>query len=82
MTRFMTLWSAAEHDPNSFYARFRGMDRPAATEFAHSVWAGINLPNLREHIVSQRDLADLVVRKGPDHEIIAILEGHGQAARV
>ena len=82
VTRFMALWTVAEHDPHSFYARFRGMDRTTATTFARSVWAGINLPNLREHIIQQRDLADIVVRKGPDHEIIEILEGHGQAGRV
>jgi type I pantothenate kinase len=74
VSRFMGLWAAAEHDPTSFYTRFRGMDRAAAAEFARSVWTGINLPNLREHISPQRQLADLVVRKGSDHEIVEILD--------
>ncbi len=71
--RFMGLWEAAQSDPGSFYARFRNLDRPAAVEFARSVWTAINLPNLREHIAPQRALADFVVRKGHDHEIAGIV---------
>jgi type I pantothenate kinase len=82
VARFMRLWTAAEHDPTSFYVRFRGMDLAGAADFARSVWNEINLPNLRDHIASQRDDADLVVRKGPDHEIVEILQRHGQAARL
>jgi type I pantothenate kinase len=70
--RFLGLWAAAEHDPASFYARFRGLDRGQAAGLARTVWASINLPNLRENIVKARELADIVVRKGPDHGIQAI----------
>jgi len=82
IARFLRLWEDAEHDAASFYARFRGLDRAGAGQLAKSVWTSINLPNLREHISPQRDLADLVVRKGPDHEIVGVLERHGQAARL
>jgi type I pantothenate kinase len=67
--RFMRLWHAAEHDPTSFYARFRGMDAEQAEQFGHGVWARINLPNLREHIVHARETADIVIRKGADHRL-------------
>ena len=70
--RFMGLWAAAETDPASFYARFRSMDAEQAAGFARMVWTGINLRNLREHIVHARAEADLVVRKGPDHDIVAV----------
>lgn len=70
--RFMGLWEAAEHDPASFYARFRGMSRPEAEGLAAMVWEKINLKNLRDHIAPARDLADLVVRKGPEHEILGV----------
>lgn len=73
--RFMGLWRAAEHDPGSFYAAFRRMSPEEARGFAGQVWRGINLPNLREHISPARELADLVVRKGPDHAIEAIVPG-------
>jgi type I pantothenate kinase len=70
--RLVGLWAAAEHDPTSFYARFRHLDEAGARGFARMVWEGINLPNLRDHIVQARTLADIVIRKGPDHAIEAI----------
>ena len=72
VARFLGFWEAAEHDPASFYARFRGMDRKGVADLAHRVWEGVNLPNLRQHIVRARPVADLVVRKGPDHGITGI----------
>ena len=70
--RFMGLWRDAEHDPASFYARFRHMDAGGARAFAGMVWNAINLPNLRDHISLARDIADLVVTKGPGHAITAV----------
>jgi type I pantothenate kinase len=72
VARFMGLWAAAAHDPTSFYTRFRGMTPEAAEAFARMVWTGINLRNLRDHIIHARAMADLVVRKGPDHGIVAV----------
>ncbi len=72
VARFMGLWEAAENDPTSFYARFRQMTRDQVETLAHQVWTGVNLPNLREHIVLARDEADLVVTKGPDHAIVSV----------
>ena len=48
------------------------MDRKGVADLAHRVWEGVNLPNLRQHIVRARPVADLVVRKGPDHGITGI----------
>lgn len=70
--RFMGLWRDAEHDPASFYARFRHMDADGARTFAGMVWNAINLPNLRDHIALARDLAHLVVTKGPGHAITTV----------
>ena len=70
--RLIGLWRAAEHDPTSFYARFRHMTEPEARAFAAQVWRAINLPNLREHIAAGRDVADIVVRKGSNHEILGV----------
>jgi type I pantothenate kinase len=72
--RFIDLWRAAEHDPASFYARFRQMNETETRAVAGQVWRAINLPNLREHIVRGRDVADIVVRKGPDHAILDVTE--------
>jgi len=75
VARFMAFWEAAEHDPTSFYARFRGLDRAGAEALAHAVWNGINLPNLRGHIAPVRAHADLIAIKGPDHAIVDIVQG-------
>ena len=69
VNRFLGFWRAAEHDPASFYAQFRRMNEPQTAEFARMVWARINLPNLRDHIVRARDLADIVLRKSADHSL-------------
>lgn len=69
LERFLRFWHAAEHDPTSFYAQFRHMSEPELIQFAKSVWAGINLPNLENHILPMRAHADLVVKKDADHAI-------------
>jgi type I pantothenate kinase len=73
VARFMDLWAAAEDDPASFYTRFRGLDRAGAEDLARAVWRGINLPNLRDHIAPVRDLADVVVTKGPGHTVTGLV---------
>jgi type I pantothenate kinase len=73
VARFIEFWEAGLIDAGSFYARFAHLDREAATRLAHTVWTTINLPNLRSHILPLRELADIVVRKGPDHQIEAIV---------
>ena len=70
--RFLGLWAAAEHDPHSFYARFRTMGETETRAFAGMVWSAINLPNLRDHIALARPLAQLVVTKGEGHAIIGV----------
>jgi type I pantothenate kinase len=72
--RLVGLWRAAEHDPASFYARFRHFTEPQARAFASQVWQAINLPNLRDHIVRGRDVAQIVVRKGADHAVLEVEE--------
>ena len=68
--RFLRFWHAAEHDPDSFYAQFRHMSEDELITFAKSVWAGINLPNLQNHILPLRDHADLVIRKDEQHAVV------------
>ena len=67
--RLFPLMVAGRSDPNSFYYAFRSLDDAAAHDFVSRVWAGINLPNLRDYITRDRDVADIVVRKARDHSI-------------
>jgi len=68
-TRLFPLMVAGRNDPKSFYHQFRAMDDEAAHAFVSRVWEGINLPNLREHIVKDRDAADVIIRKVRDHSV-------------
>ena len=61
---------------SDLYHQFRKMDDEAAGQFIARVWAGINLPNLREYIIKDRDAADVVVRKRRDHSIAAMTFAH------
>lgn len=70
--RFLGFWRAAASDPASFYTRFLALDEAGVTAVARSVWADINLPNLREHIAPLRGRADLVVRKAADHGLFLV----------
>lgn len=72
LERFLRFWRAAETDPASFYVQFRTMTEAEAILFARSVWTGINLPNLRDHIIKARDLADIVLAKTPDHQLTLV----------
>ena len=70
--RLLPLMLAGRDDANSFYHRFRDFDDAQRADFASRVWNGINLPNLRQHIVKDRDAADTVVAKAGDHAIRAV----------
>ena len=72
VARFMGLWNAAGDDPTSFYTRFRDLTPDAAAIFAGSVWANINLPNLRDHISGARETADIVIKKDADHGLTLV----------
>jgi len=67
--RFLGFWRAAASDPSSFYVQFRHMDESQADLFGRMVWSRINLPNLRDHILQGRDLADILLRKDSGHRL-------------
>ena len=72
--RLIPLMEAGIDDPKSFYYAFRAMSAAERRDFAKRVWQGINLPNLRNHIVRDRDAADLVMHKAANHRIVKVEE--------
>jgi pantothenate kinase len=72
LDRFMVLRDTAFRDPESFFKRFTQLSRAEALQFGSHVWDTINGPNLRENIVTTRDRATAVLRKGPDHRVQTI----------
>lgn len=72
--RLIPMMEAGVDDPKSFYYAFRNMNADERRDFAKRVWQGINLPNLRDHIVKDREAADLVMHKAADHRIVKVEE--------
>jgi type I pantothenate kinase len=70
--RFMRLRETAFRDPRSFFRRFAELTEEQAIETAQDIWSSINLPNLRDNILPTRQRADLILRKGPNHEIAQV----------
>ncbi len=69
MTRFFRLRETAFRNPDSFFRRYSEMSREDAGRFGRDNWRSINLPNLVDNILPTRSRADLVLRKGPNHEL-------------
>ncbi len=70
--RLLPLMRAGREDPASFYYRFRDWGDAERRDFASRVWTGINLPNLRDHIVKDRAAADAVVTKDAAHGVVRV----------
>lgn len=71
--RFLHLTALAEVDEGSFYRRFVPLDLEGRAAVARQVWDAINGPNLHEHILATRDVADTVILKRADHLVDAVI---------
>jgi type I pantothenate kinase len=67
--RFLRLRQTAFRDPLSFFRKYADISVNEAMATADKLWAGINLPNLRENILPTRQRASLIMRKGASHRI-------------
>lgn len=70
--RFMRLRETAFRDPKAYFHRYSGLSDEEADATAKSIWRSINLVNLRENILPTRHRADVILRKGGDHEVEAV----------
>jgi type I pantothenate kinase len=70
--RFMRLRETAFRDPRSFFRRFSELSEEEALATADDIWRSINLPNLRDNILPTRPRADLILRKGSEHQIVEV----------
>jgi type I pantothenate kinase len=67
--RFLTLRDTVFRDPESYFHRYAELTDAEAADEARRIWRTINLVNLRTNIAPTRDRADLILEKGPDHEV-------------
>ncbi|WAC28359.1 type I pantothenate kinase [Ancylobacter sp. SL191] len=70
--RFMRLRETAFRDPAAYFHRYAGISDAEADATARGIWRTINLVNLRDNILPTRQRADLILRKGGDHEVEAV----------
>jgi type I pantothenate kinase len=72
VTRFFALRETAFRDPQSYFRRFADLDDDEATATATDIWKRINERNLQENILPTRERADLILRKGPGHNVTEV----------
>jgi type I pantothenate kinase len=70
--RFLRLRKTAFLDPSSYFRRYAVMDEAAAVARAEEIWAQINGPNLERNIAPTRGRANLVLCKGPGHDVTRV----------
>jgi len=73
VSRFLKLRDTAFRDPDSYFLRYAELDDDAANARALEIWRTINEVNLVENIEPTRERSDLVLEKGPDHRVDAVL---------
>jgi len=67
--RFFALRETAFSDETSFFRHFAALSDEELEATARGIWGSINQPNLRTNILPSRSRADLILDKGPDHEV-------------
>lgn len=67
--RFHLLRNTAFQKPESYFHRYRSLSDNEATEMAVSIWRSINGVNLEKNIKPTRLRAELILTKGPDHQV-------------
>ncbi|ADZ68454.1 type I pantothenate kinase [Polymorphum gilvum] len=70
--RFMHLRETAFRDPGSYFHRYSRISDEEAEKTARSIWANINLENLRENILPTRPRADLILTKDASHRVATV----------
>jgi type I pantothenate kinase len=70
--RFHTLRRTVFTQPDSYFARYVGLDDHEATATALEIWRSINERNLVDNIEPTRERADVILRKGGDHRVTEV----------
>ncbi len=70
--RFLSLRDGAFRDPKSYFHRYSSLSDAESRATAQRIWETINLVNLRENLLPTRPRADLVLRKGADHQVHSV----------
>ena len=67
--RFLKFRQSAFTDPNSYFKHYANLSEQEAVTTAGKIWDEINGLNLKENILPPRERADLILKKGANHEV-------------
>ena len=67
--RFLKFCQSAFSDPNSYFKHYANLSEQEAVTTAGKIWDEINGLNLKENILPTRERADLILKKGANHEV-------------
>jgi type I pantothenate kinase len=70
--RFLALRDTVFKDESSYFHRYAHLSEGEARRVAARIWADINGVNLRENIAPTRERANLILKKGADHEVLGV----------
>jgi type I pantothenate kinase len=71
--RFLLLRETAFQQPESYFHRYADLTEEEAVAMARRIWEEINSVNLRENILPTRFRANLILKKGPNHDVKEVL---------
>ncbi|WP_241009236.1 type I pantothenate kinase [Aggregatibacter actinomycetemcomitans] len=67
--RFLKFRQSAFSNPNSYFKHYANLSEQEAIETAGKIWDEINGLNLKENILPTRERANLILKKGANHEV-------------
>ncbi|MGE7760478.1 type I pantothenate kinase [Peribacillus sp. NPDC097895] len=67
--RFLLLQETAFQDTKSYFGRFANLSKEDAIKQAAQIWEEINLMNLLENILPTKGRANIVLKKGSNHNV-------------
>lgn len=71
--RFLKFRSGAFSDPGAYFHHYAKLSEDEAIETARRIWREINEVNLKQNVLPTRERADLILRKGANHQIEKVL---------
>ncbi|HHF1705642.1 TPA: type I pantothenate kinase, partial [Haemophilus influenzae] len=67
--RFLKFRESAFNDPNSYFKHYANLSKEESITTASKIWDEINGLNLNQNILPTRERANLILKKGQNHQV-------------
>lgn len=67
--RFLKFRESAFNDPNSYFKHYANLSKEESITIASKIWDEINGLNLNQNILPTRERANLILKKGHNHQV-------------